>query len=37
MFNACHAETWGLGFEPRLEGPKPSVLPLDDPQSKTTQ
>ena len=22
----------GLGFEPRLLGPKPSVLPLDDPE-----
>ncbi len=22
----------GLGFEPRLLGPKPSVLPLDDPR-----
>jgi hypothetical protein len=21
----------GLGFEPRLQGPKPCVLPLDDP------
>ena len=21
----------GLGFEPRLDGPEPSVLPLDDP------
>ena len=23
----------GLGFEPRLPGPKPGVLPLDDPGS----
>ncbi len=24
-------KTAGLGFEPRLPGPEPSVLPLDDP------
>ena len=25
------AKAAGLGFEPRLLGPEPSVLPLDDP------
>lgn len=24
----------GQGFEPRLTGPKPAVLPLDDPRSE---
>ncbi len=24
----------GLGFEPRLPGPEPDVLPLDDPATK---
>lgn len=27
----------GLGLEPRLTGPEPVVLPLDDPAAKNTK
>jgi hypothetical protein len=27
----------GLGFEPRLTGPEPVVLPLDDPSANSIQ
>ena len=30
-------ETRGQGFEPRLAGPKPAVLPLDDPRILNTK
>jgi hypothetical protein len=28
------SEAAGLGFEPRLPGPEPGVLPLDDPATR---